>query len=190
MTRTVAVAIATAALAAAAVGIWSRPDQPETDRVAERPAAKGGHPVGPLPRPEGPVVLTIAGGTGGNAAAGATEVDFATLERELSQEELTVYEPFVKKNVTFTGVPMSDLLSAARVDATSGSLYMHALDDYTVELPLSGVASDGLLATRVDGKRIPVAEGGPIRLIFGTDSELGSNPENWIWSVDSMRPVR
>lgn len=190
MTRTVAVAIAATVLAAAAVGIWSLPDRPETNRVAEQPAAKGGDPVGPLPRPEGPIVLTIAGGTGRNAAAGASEIDFAALERELPQEELTVYEPFVKKDLTFTGVPMSDLLSAARVDATSGSLHLHALDDYTVELPLSEVVSEGLLATRVDGKRIAVAEGGPIRLVFGADSELGSNPDNWIWSVDSMRPVR
>ena len=46
-----------------------------------------------------------------------------------------------------------------------------------------------MLATRADGARMSLREGGPVRLVFPTGSELGRNSDNWIWSVDWIRIV-
>lgn len=193
MTRSLVAAIAAAALLIAALAIWSLPDRgtgPAGGKPDSESASAPSRPIGPLPAPGGRTVLTITGVARGNVGARTTKVDLATLERRLPQHQVAIHEPFIKKDVSFTGVRMSDLLRAAGVATSAGTVYMHALDDYTVNLPIAGVAADGLLATRADGKRIPVAEGGPIRLVFTEGSELGSNPDNWIWSIDSMRPSR
>jgi hypothetical protein len=150
-----------------------------------RPAAP---PIGKVPVPKGKVVLRITGVTAGNAGS-STKADFATLDR-LARETVTVREPFLKRDLTFTVVRMSDLLSAAGVPASATTLYGHALDAYHVDLPLAEVRSDGYLATRMSGKPIAIADGGPVRLVFTGSGRLARNRDNWIWSMDSMRAHR
>jgi DMSO/TMAO reductase YedYZ molybdopterin-dependent catalytic subunit len=56
-----------------------------------------------------------------------------------------------------------------------------------VEVKVADLTDRGiLLATKVDGARIPVDEGGPIRLVFPADSTVGKNTDLWIWSIDSI----
>ena len=70
---------------------------------------------------------------------------------------------------------------ATKVDLT-------ALDDYKVSFTLNDVRSSGmLLATRSDGRRMPIDKAGPIRIVFPEGSSLGRNPDLWIWSVSTMR---
>jgi hypothetical protein len=151
-----------------------------------RPAATRVAPVTPLPAPAGEAVLRITGVTRGNVSARTTKVDLATLDA-VAHESVTVREPFLKHDVTFTGVRMSELLRRAGVKASARTLHMHALDDYQVDLPIAEIAADGMLATRADGKPIPIAKGGPIRLIFTASSAIAANTDNWIWSLDSVQ---
>jgi hypothetical protein len=146
-------------------------------------------PARPLPAPSADAVLRITGVAPGNVGATTTKLDFATIDA-IATERVTVREPFLKRDVTFTGVRMSQLLRRAGVPLSARTLHMHALDDYTVDLPISTFATDGLLATRADGRPIAIAKGGPIRLIFTGDDRTASNTDNWIWSIDSMRAVR
>jgi hypothetical protein len=48
-------------------------------------------------------------------------------------------------------------------------------------------SSQMLLATKADGKHMPVDRSGPIRIVFPDSSSLGRNPDLWIWSVSSMK---
>ena len=48
-------------------------------------------------------------------------------------------------------------------------------------------SSQMLLATKADGKHMPVDRSGPIRIVFPDGSSLGRNPDLWIWSVSSMK---
>ena len=121
----------------------------------------------------------------GNAGAIVTKLDFATLDG-IAHTTLTVREPFLKRDVTFTGVPMGELLSRAGAEPASKSLYQHALDDYHVDLSFAGVAADAMLATRANGKPIPIADGGPIRIVFTSGSKLGALTDNWVWSIESI----
>jgi hypothetical protein len=122
----------------------------------------------------------------GNVSARTTKVDLATLDA-VAHASVTVHEPFLKRDVTFTGVPMSKLLLRAGVNASARTLHMHALDDYHVDLPIAEIATDGMLATHADGQLIPIAKGGPIRLIFTARSAIADNADNWIWSLDSLK---
>jgi DMSO/TMAO reductase YedYZ molybdopterin-dependent catalytic subunit len=118
-----------------------------------------------------------------------TELDFATLDREAS-EEITITEPFLKREMTFRGISMRVFLQRAGVAASARNLSMHALDDYHVSLPIAGLREAGFLATRGDGKKLSVATGGPVRLLFTGDGALARNTDNWIWSFDSARVKR
>jgi len=141
--------------------------------------------AGPLAKPNGKAVLRIAGVAEGNVARDRTELDFATLDT-LATQSLTTYEPFLKRDITFTGVSLGQVLEAAGVRSTSRTIFMHALDDYHVELPLAGLAKDALLATRAGGRPIALKDGGPIRVVFPRKSAIGAVTDNWIWSLDSI----
>ena len=134
-------------------------------------------------------MVRITGVARGNTRAHVTELDFATLDRDAS-EEITINEPFLKREMTFKGIPMREFLQRAGVAASAADLYLHALDDYHVNLPIAGLREAGFLATRGDGKKLTVATGGPIRLVFTGDGTLARNSDNWIWSFDSARVER
>jgi len=160
------------------------------DGAASAPASTAGVPepvaVKPLAAPSGERVLRIKGVKTGNVSASETALDFATLDRAAT-DEITILEPFVKRKMTFTVIPMRELLERAGADPSARKLYMHALDDYHVDLPIAGLKAAGFLATRVNGERIPIAKGGPIRLLFSGHGKLARDTDNWIWSFDSAR---
>ena len=190
MNRLFAVAVlGVALLLATFVAVLSRSG--DDNRAGSVPAPAVAKPVAVKPPfvSKGEPVLRIEGVKRGNVSATVTEVAYATLDRAAS-EELTVVEPFVKRKMTFTGIPMDELLQRAGVDPSARNLYLHALDDYHVDLPIAGLKAAGFLATRANGKKIPIAKGGPIRLVFSGHGKLARDEDNWVWSFDSARVKR
>lgn len=186
--RILAICVAALMAGAAALAVWQLPDRSHDDvpQATGWSAAPASAPAKQLPAPKGKPVLRLTGVTKGNAGPHTTKLDFATLD-DLGREHVTIYEPFLKRKLSFTGIRMSRLLRLVGLPSSASALYMHALDDYHVNLPVGGVASDGFLATRVDGQPIRIAKGGPIRLLFTDDDGLGANTDNWIWSMDRVR---
>ena len=137
----------------------------------------------PLPKPVTPPVLVIRGGTRPNVGA-EVRLDQASLDA-LATYEQKLYEPFVKREVRFTGIYMAELL--ARAGVASGTVTVHALDDYTMDIAVSELVKPGvMLATKADGASIPIAAGGPIRLVFPPSSAIGRSTDAWVWSIDTM----
>ena len=192
MNRLFVVSVLGAALLLSAfVAVLYRSGGDDRAGSASAPTAAVPEPVAvkPLPAPSGERILRIRGVETGNVSATETAVDFATLDRAAT-DKLTIREPFVKRKMTFSVVPMGELLQRAGADPAARKLYMHALDDYHVDLPMAGLKDAGFLATRVDGKKIPIAKGGPIRLLFSGHGKLARDTDNWIWSLDSVRVER
>lgn len=143
-------------------------------------------PSGPLPSafddgvptPDGEVVLTVT--TGGQDH----DWDLATLEL-LEQHDLSIHEPFVEEDHTYTGPLWADVLRASGVDLSAAeTAEMVALDDFVADIPVTPAALDDLLLARLeDGAPIPIEDGGPIRLVFPPGNPAGDNANNWIWSV-------
>jgi hypothetical protein len=183
--------VATAILAAGVAGSFAFAEGRDANsksavvaRAATAPAPLGA--VHALPAPDGPGILTLLGVEKGNSGATTTKLDYATVDA-LAHERLVVDEPFVHRKVSFTGVRLGEFMRAAGFPRATTRLAMHAVDDYHVDLPVSGLTKHAYLATRSGGKPIPIANGGPVRLVFrGTDG-LAKNSDNWIWSIDRIK---
>ena len=161
-------------------------------RRARRLVAAGGgrrHPGGggEISSPKGEVVLTVSGDIGAANKGKTLELDLASLE-QMRRVRLEAAEPFLKRRVTFEGVLLSDLLAVADVPDTASTVSLTALDDYKVDFKVADMrSSQMLLATKADGKHMPVDRSGPIRIVFPDSSSMGRNPDLWIWSVASMK---
>jgi hypothetical protein len=132
-------------------------------------------------------VLTVSGDIGTANKGKTLALDLASLE-QMRQVRLEAAEPFLKRRVMFEGVLLSDLLAVAGVPESASKVSLTALDDYKVDFKLADVrSSQMLLATKADGKHMPVDRSGPIRIVFPDSSSLGRNPDLWIWSVAAMK---
>jgi hypothetical protein len=179
-----------AALAVAACGgkeqastQTAAPD-PSTPQVVDDGTLAAGEKIS---APKGEVVLTVTGDIGTANKGRKLELDLASLEK-MRQMRVEAAEPFLKRRVTFEGVLLSDLLAVAGVPDSASTVSLTALDDYKVDFKVSDIrSSQMLLATKADGKHMPVDRSGPIRIVFPDSSSLGRNPDLWIWSVESMK---
>jgi len=184
MKRSTAAAVGVLALAAGLAGCGG-PDARNAAPAAPATVKAVGPPA-PVPAPIGKPVLTLEGAVTNRNDGGTVVFDLRTLDA-MATVTTSTYEPFVKKDMTFIGVLMADLLARAGITAAATKVRMHALDDYRVELRVADLADRRvLLATKAKGAPIPVGKGGPIRLIFPADSTVGKNQDLWIWSIDSM----
>lgn len=140
-------------------------------------------PGQPVPPPAGVRLLTV---TGGITGAGPAPVDRSLLAG-LTQVQLSTYEPWVQKDLTFRGVWLADVLAV--LGARPGAaVRVTALDDYAVTLTAADLADGGILLATSDGDgaEIPVDQGGPTRIVFRKEIPAGANADQWIWSLRSI----
>lgn len=138
--------------------------------------------------PTSPVVLTIEGKIGGAAGEGVVELDIDMLEA-LPQREIRTETPWHEGAVTFSGPMLSTLFDAA--EGSGRILRVVALNDYSADIPLEEVRNyPVILATRMNGERIPVREKGPLFVIYPfSDSPELYNEMSFsrsVWQVDSL----
>ncbi len=136
-----------------------------------------------IPAPaSGDVILTITGGSATNAGK-ELRLSLAQLDA-MRTVTATVYEPFLKRNVTFRGVPLQDLLDVAGAPRGFTEIDSAAYNEYAVTLPATILRHAGvLLATRADGEKIPLDKGGPTRVVFTDNHPDTTNESLWIWST-------
>jgi hypothetical protein len=137
-----------------------------------------------IPEPTGAALLTVSGKiTGGNQ--GSSLVLDSSAVAGLAKVELTFNDPFKKKPLTLRGVWVADLLAAAHVEDSAQKIHMTALDDYTVDLTMADVRAGGVFLAVADAKgaALPVADGGPTRIVFADGTAAGANSDQWIWSL-------
>ena len=148
-------------------------------------SASASNPYGSAPAvdPPGPddAVLTIQGADGKQV-----QLTYAQLQA-MDSQTITIEEPFVKKQETFTGVPMSALLALAAIPSTA-TVNTVALNDYAYAAPASQFTdAQALVAYKVDGKDIPLTEGGPVRIVFPTGTAQFGNLDAWNWSLETIQ---
>jgi hypothetical protein len=193
--RVVTGATLVAVLAAAGCGSDSTPTGSGAESRASDPAM-----VLTLPSSTGTPLLTFtgklestgstgsAGGAGGTGGGGpSVSLDRAAVD-SLNRIELTVSDPFQKKQIGYKGVWLADLLRAVGVPDSAANLHMTALDDYVVNIPMSDVRAGGIFfaVQNLDGTPIPVSAGGPTRIVFRDGTPSGANSEQWIWSIATI----
>ncbi|KRD20460.1 hypothetical protein ASE48_01230 [Mycobacterium sp. Root265] len=117
-----------------------------------------------------------------------TVFDLAGLEK-LGTARSRLYEPYVKQNITFEGVPAQNLATYLALDRAD-RIDVVALDGLELTIGVGDLLdSKALFATRTDGQEIPIADGGPTRLVFPGDP-LASDLNQWIWSLATVTILR
>lgn len=124
------------------------------------------------------IVLTVTG---------ASTKDYTLPElTAAADEEITIVEPFVKVEQTFKVVKLEKLLKDLGFKPTD-KLSTVALNDYafadTVE---NFTKNNAYIAVSRDGGPIPMDQGGPIRIVFASDSGYFTNLDAWNWSIRTI----
>ncbi len=141
-----------------------------------------------LPPPAGRPVLEISGAIGRTNAPGKALFDLPLLE-SLGTSELVTTTPWTQGEQRFSGIDPRALLAA--VDARGSELEATALDGYRVVFPIADLDRfPMLLATRRDGRPMPVRERGPLWLVYpwSTHPETAEQPYRGraIWQLRTI----
>ena len=127
------------------------------------------------------VVLTVTG---------VKSVDYTMGQlKALADQNINIVEPFVKKQQRFSGVSLQVLLESAGIQPKD-KVDTVALNEYEfADSAASLEAASAILAVSRDSQPIPMDEGGPIRLVFDTNSKYFSNLDAWNWSLRTIKVV-
>ncbi|TIC84049.1 molybdopterin-dependent oxidoreductase [Nocardioides sp. GY 10127] len=185
---TVITALASIALAGSLTACGTQEDATsEADPYA--PTGATLHPGDEVPAPTGKVLLTVTGGTVTNVG------DELQLDRDLLDALGTVsYEvdddQATGEVATFSGPLVSDVLAVAGVPDDAETMHTVALNDYSVDVPVSDAEELPLiLATLMDGEPMTVARYGPTRFVYpteGFDLDTATYNPRWIWQLASI----
>lgn len=143
-----------------------------------------------VPAPVGPPVLTLSGRIGTTNVGDTLQFDLPTLER-LGLVQYRIDDKLAEGHLaTFRGVTLDRVLAVARTAPGARTLQAHALNDYEVSIPVTDAKDyPVLVATSVDGRRMPVDTYGPIRIIYPYGA-YGLKPpvadEKLIWQLDRL----
>jgi len=107
----------------------------------------------------------------------------------LSQSSIVTSTPWTEGPQTFTGPTLETLSSL--VDISVRHALLHALNDFTADVPSEDWTSLGIvLATRIDGRVPRVYEKGPYWLMYPVDSLPQPLEQKYlsrmIWQVDAI----
>ncbi len=189
MNRTLLAAalIATAALSLSACSEDADAPAPAAYEVVTEASLVPGDRV---PAPTGDTVLTVSGRIDTSGADGVVAFDLESLE-SLGLVEFEVDDDQAEgRRVTFRGVRLADVLAVTGAADDATMLHTVALNDYAVDIPIEdAVVYDALLATSVDGERMPVDRFGPVRVVYPYDAhDLDATiyDARWIWQLASI----
>jgi hypothetical protein len=145
-----------------------------------------------LPQPTGPVILTVTGEIGTSNGDGAARFDLEMLEAlgATTFKTATIWTEGVQQ---FEGVSLKALTDTLGI--TSGKLRATAINDYSVEIPLSDAVEDGaIIAYRLDGETMSVRDKGPLWVVYPYDMNSDFRSEvvysRSIWQLDRIETVK
>jgi hypothetical protein len=143
-----------------------------------------------LGAPTGRVILTVSGSIGEKNVGDVASFDRAML-KEMDWKTVESYTRWTDGATKFSGVDLATILDA--VGAEGSNIVATALNDYTVEIPLSDAeAHNVLLALEIDGVAMKIRDKGPIWVIYPQTKEQAENPqfdEKMIWQLKSIKIV-
>jgi hypothetical protein len=140
----------------------------------------------------GPVILTISGDLDLEDDGDTVVFDRAALTAlpATTFETSTVWTDGVS---SFTGVSLQNL--ALEIGVNDGRFLATAINDYTVEIPMSDAVEGGpIIAYLMDGNEMSIRDKGPLWVIYPYDSDADFRSEvifsRSIWQLDRLEILR
>lgn len=94
-------------------------------------------------------------------------MELLALPRRTLRVDIHCVTRWSRLDVPWTGVPLSDLADAARVELSARHVLARSVTGYTTSLSADDVMRPGTLAAyEVDGEPLPPEHGGPVRLVI------------------------
>lgn len=144
-----------------------------------------------LGNPKGMVVLTVTGAVAETNLGDAAQFDLAMLEAlgSTAIETTTIWTDGVQR---FRGVSLATLIEVLGI--RSNTLRAAAINDYTVEIPVSDAVKGGpIIAYELNGERMSLRNKGPLWIIYPYDSNDAYKSEliytRSIWQLDRIEAV-
>lgn len=142
----------------------------------------------PLARPSGEPVLIVSGKIAQTNVGETAAFDMTMLEA-LPRRVTETETPWTKGKTRFEGPLGAALLDS--VGASGTTLRIVALNEYAVDVPIEDFRKwPVILATRRDGRPMPVRDKGPIFVIYPFDADRGLWNETYFarsaWQVKSI----
>lgn len=145
-----------------------------------------------LPAPTGPVILTVTGDIETTNVAETLQFDIASLKSldETVIETTTIWTEGLHK---FQGVSLAKLKDVVGME--SGTFFAKAINDYTIEIPVSDAAEGGpIIAYLMDDEEMSIRHKGPLWVIYPYDSSPNFRSEviyaRSIWQLDRIEVVQ
>ena len=109
---------------------------------------------------------------------------------QLDQVTFTTSTIWTDGEVTFSGPALKTVVDA--VGATGSSVQLTALNDYSIIIPVEELDPESpVVATRMNGKPIPVREKGPFWVVYPYDADRSFRTEliysRSIWQLNRMK---
>lgn len=141
-----------------------------------------------IPIPSGRPILTVSGNIEHKNTEDSAVFDRDSLE-SIGISNLSTGTDWTDNVTEFEGVLGRDLLDY--LGAEGETLFVTALNDYTVEIPISDFETyDVLLALTEDGVTLTPRDRGPIWIVYPRDNhpELNTAEMNdrWVWQVKAI----
>ncbi len=135
--------------------------------------------------PKGQVVLTVSGSI-------TSEADVIEFDRDMLQaldwREIRTFTSFTEGEQVFAGPTLASVL--ASVGAQGSVIAATALNDYTVEIPLSDAEEHNvILAMDLNGKPMRIRDKGPIWVVYPLREEDAAKQmfdNKMIWQLDRL----
>ena len=144
-------------------------------------------PAWALDKPKGEPVLTITGASSETNDGGNAVFDMPMLEA-LAGRTASMETPWTEGKVEFSGPFLREILKAAGAKGTN--LKVKALNDYAADVPTEDAEIDTILATKMNGKPMPVREKGPLMLVYPFDQDKGLYNEKYfgrsVWQIKEI----
>lgn len=147
--------------------------------------------AGELAAPEGDVILTVTGAITTTNDGDSARFDLGMLEalEDRTIETATIWTESIK---LFQGVSLSTLVETLGIEGDT--LRATAINDYTVEIPLSDAVEGGpIIAYRMDGDVMSVRNKGPLWIVYPYDGNADYRTEviysRSIWQLDRIEAV-
>ena len=145
-----------------------------------------------LPQLSGPVVLTVNGLDPDRFPGGVVLFDIARL-MALGVTHLRTGTIWTDGVHDFTGSRMKDIMDY--LGLTDGTIKAVALNDYTVEIPVSDAVADGpILAYAMDDAPMSVRDKGPLWIVYPFDAKPEYRSEvtytRAIWQLERFEVSR